>query len=393
MDRTKYNHKKYFPNTLGLEILTAEGFRPFIGIGLTHADYQPIRVSFDDTSYLDCTDDHQLIVINPTKLCGVLELNINVNDLNVGDVVKTTTGTVKIISIERLKHKTDMFEVLEVTDKHQYTTNNVISHNCKFISSDPLLLDTELLAQLDSKIVQPISESMGFRFWKQLKPECRYILGIDPATGIEKDFSVMVLYEYDTLELVCEYRSNTVSSVVLYGAFKYLAKLLLQCKSECTFSVENNGVGEGFISLYESDEEPPDHFDMISEETGNRIGFRTEQRSKLIACLTLKKMIESYVLKPISDIFIHELQSYITRKGSYSAQPGSTDDVISAHLIIVRMLEEMTTYDQLAHDRVHTHTKVSDVTQQFEQSIIPNGVSDDDDEQYDDDYEPDGFII
>ncbi len=50
---------------------------------------------------------------------------------------------------------------------------------------------------------------------------------------------------------------------------------------------------------------------------------------------------------------LSELKSYVRSKGAYQAQRGSTDDCISASLIITRIVEEIATYEQSAFDKLY----------------------------------------
>ena len=125
--------------------------------------------------------------------------------------------------------------------------------------------------------------------------------------------------------------------------------------SSVYFSVENNGVGEGIISLYEADEQPPEEPVFVSEEGATRRGFTTTHKSKMKACVNLKEMFEKRNLRINSLTLLKELKSYVRKAGSYAAQPGATDDSISATLIVMRLLEEISTYDQTAYDKLYAY--------------------------------------
>ena len=50
---------------------------------------------------------------------------------------------------------------------------------------------------------------------------------------------------------------------------------------------------------------------------------------------------------------VAELKEYARKAGSYAARSGSTDDCISAMLIIMRVLKEMASFEQSAFDKLH----------------------------------------
>ena len=49
-------------------------------------------------------------------------------------------------------------------------------------------------------------------------------------------------------------------------------------------------------------------------------------------------------------LLLTELKAFTRKAGSYAAQSGSTDDCVSATLIVMRILEEISAYEQQAFD-------------------------------------------
>lgn len=369
-------------NTQKIQILTDSGFRTFSGIALTNIQTNTIRFTFNDQSTICVTEKHKFVVKLPPIRKGFDEEAVTVHalSLNIGDQICSMDDYLTITDIEyNIPNKT--YELIDV-GSHRYKTNSVISHNCEFLTSDPTLLDPIILGSLESQVQPHIMEDMGFKFWQPLRPRRQYILGIDPATGSLEDFTVMTLIDFTTLSIVAIFRSNTMSSPQAYASLKLLLNKLDQIDSTCYFSIENNGVGEGIISLYENDEHIPQTAEFISEEGAKRYGMYTENRVKLRACLVLKQLIESGKFKISSEDLLKELRSYVTHKGSYAAQYGATDDIISSMLIVVRILEEMSTYDTKAFDVVNDYNEIGSFA-----------VETTDESDYDDNYIPDGFLI
>ena len=145
-----------------------------------------------------------------------------------------------------------------------------------------------------------------------------------------------------------------MSSAEAYKVLKNILRYLEATHSSVFFSVENNGVGEGIISLYEADEHPPEYAEFVSEEGKKRYGMTTTRKSKMRACLDLKEMLEKNTLKIASPMLLKELKEYARRSGSYEARSGSTDDSISSMLIVMRLLKEISSFEQAAFDKLHT---------------------------------------
>lgn len=231
---------------------------------------------------------------------------------------------------------------------------------CEFLTSEALLIDTIILSNISNSIKQkvvPFKVDNGITWWDALHRGETYLVGVDPSAGSGNDFSVIQVFTFPSMVQVAEYRSNVVSSPQLYLILKYILKQIEQIEANSYFSVENNGVGEGVIALYQNDENPLESAQFVSEEGRNRLGMTTTNRSKLRACLNLKSMIESGKMRLKSLLLVTELKAYAVGKGSYEALPGYTDDTVAACLIIVRLLGEISSYEQAAFDSLYTYNE------------------------------------
>lgn len=226
-------------------------------------------------------------------------------------------------------------------------------YECKFISSDALLIDTNVLQGLNDVVVPPlyVSKKHRIQFWEALKPNKIYLVGVDPSTGTGSDFSVIQIFSFPELKQVGMFRSNTMSSPEMYLILKDILLAIEKVGSRSYFSIENNGVGEGIISMYRADARPPMSADFISEG-GKRLGFTTTNRTKLTACILLKDMVEKDSLQIRSPQLLSELKSFVKKGQGYAAQFGSTDDSITSTLVVLRIVENITNYDQSAFEKM-----------------------------------------
>ena len=228
---------------------------------------------------------------------------------------------------------------------------------CIFLSSDALLFNSIVLANETPRIegIKPIEDLHGVRFWKKIQNGATYLIGVDPSTGSGTDFSAINVFEFPAMEQVAEFRSNTMSPPFMYNVLKNIIRYIEKHDGTVYFSVENNGVGEGIISLYEADEHPPEQAEFVSEEGAKRRGMYTTQKPKMRACVNFKEMFEKGNLIINSLTLLKEMKSYVRKSGSYEAQLGATDDSISSILVIMRVLEEIATYDQSAYDKLYAY--------------------------------------
>ena len=232
-------------------------------------------------------------------------------------------------------------------------------YECQFLSSDPLLINTLTLSMMKSKT--PLYNDKGFFFWKEPDPNKSYIVGVDVAEGMQQDFSTIQVIELETLEQIAEYRNNTVKENQLYDAIKYIITKLLNYVEPRTgkrpsvyWSFENNSAGAALGALYYNDEKFPAAAELISgKET--RLGFRTVNKTKVEACRYLKKLIEQTRggLTINSKMMIFELKNFVATGAGYAAKRGSTDDLICAFLIVLRVMKYLSDYEPEVFDKLY----------------------------------------
>jgi len=229
-------------------------------------------------------------------------------------------------------------------------------YECEFLSSDQQLIDSLYLASLTKQLedVKPIFDIHGVEFYDRIKPTGTYIVGVDPSSGNGEDYSVINIFEFPSLIQVGEYRKNTMSTSKLYGVLKNIIRYLEDNSETVFFSIENNGVGNGLISLYESDDEPVVSAEFISETGKDKLGFTTTAKSKMKNCVSFKELVEKNHMTINSWHTLTEMKSYVRSKGAYAAQIGATDDSISSILIVIRILEEIATYEMTAYEKLYS---------------------------------------
>lgn len=229
-------------------------------------------------------------------------------------------------------------------------------YECQFLSSDKVLIDSFILNNLSARCekIKSVGIMGNIKFFKEPEEGKTYLIGVDPATGIGGDFASFEVLSFPDMEQVAEYRSNTTSTGDLYDDFKQLLRLYDRNNCQVYFSIENNGIGEGLMTLFTNDEDIPECAELISEEGKKRLGMTTTQRAKLKAALQLKDMIEKDRIIINSPVFVEELKHYARKKNSFAASPGATDDSISAMLIIVRILEEISTFEEEAWELLYS---------------------------------------
>lgn len=251
--------------------------------------------------------------------------------------------------------------------------------DCVFVSSDALLLNSIKLVQLRSQA--PLYEDMGFKFWKQ--PEeiggqgKTYLVGVDPATGSGKDFTVIEVFEFPSLEQVAEWRSNEIIIPLIYAKLKWLLEKLsapvARSRADVIWSFERNGIGEAISALYQNDERQPQYPELYCDQPGTtKLGVYTTGKTKILACLQLKSLIErvNNGLKVNSSVLLEELKNFIAKGGTYESKAGGTDDAVMATIIIVRLLKRLSEYNDEAFRQMNEYI-TPDENDQFGDEPVP----------------------
>lgn len=230
-------------------------------------------------------------------------------------------------------------------------------HLNEFIAFDETLIDSLKLAIMESK--QPFAKQGQVRWYKNIVPGNLYMIALDPSLGTGGDNAAIQVYELPGMKQVAEWQHNKTPIQQQVKILQQIAKYIdaeADGKSEIYYSLENNTLGEAaLISVEELGEENiPGTFLSETKKHGNarsfRRGFTTTHKSKLSACAKLKHWIETDKLEIASKNLLGELKTFIARGSSYAAKEGEKDDLVMSLVLIVRMAQEVTRYEEAAFE-------------------------------------------
>jgi len=253
-------------------------------------------------------------------------------------------------------------------------------YECEFLSAEVTLIDSYTLNQIEARMDKQYQDTQGeppivfsvgeLDFYKKINKDMTYLVGVDVASGNGNDYSVITVVEFPTMEQVLEFRSNKLSEHFLYARLKNILLFLQQNSEEVYFSVENNGLGASVLALYEFDSNPPRGAYLISEENNKRLGLHMSEATKKRAALKFKNMIETETYKFKSRALLNEMKSYTRQGATYKAEAGATDDAIAAHLILMRILEEMAEYNPHAYDKIYNTAGYDDNQNEWDAEFV-----------------------
>lgn len=223
---------------------------------------------------------------------------------------------------------------------------------CEFLTFEETLLDPLKLSKLEA--ATPVFNTGQVRWYKNIEKQGTYVVAMDPAMGTGGDYAAIQVYEIPTYAQVAEWRHNATS---IPGQIKILREI---CNTIAVrgnnpqniyWSVENNTIGEAALIVIDElgEENIPGLF--VSEPLRKgmvrkyRKGFNTTHSTKLSACSRMKTLIETDRLTVSSGPLISELKNYVATGSSYRAKSGATDDLISALLLVIRIIVVLKDWD------------------------------------------------
>ena len=185
-----------------------------------------------------------------------------------------------------------------------------------------------------------------------------YVIGADVSLGVGQDYSAAIVMN-KKYEVVAHYRNNRIDPSQWGELLFYLGRYY----NNALLSVESNSMGiatlqkldsMGYINLYRQTKVA-----NVSNEEGERLGFRTTSATKPAIIGNLKNLIENEEIMIPSAQVIQELKDYIaTDTGKTEAAPGCYDDSVIALSICAEVLR--THWDRLHTKNVSWTERIAD---------------------------------
>ena len=185
-----------------------------------------------------------------------------------------------------------------------------------------------------------------------------YIIGADVALGVGQDYSAAIVMN-NKYQIVAHYRNNRIDPAYWGELLFYLGRYY----NNAFLAVESNSMGiatlqkldqMGYVNLYKQTK-----MANVSNEEGERLGFRTTSATKPAIIGNLKNLIENEEILIPSAQIIQELKDYVsTETGKTEAAPGCYDDSVIALAICAEVLR--THWDRLNTRNVSWQEKIGD---------------------------------
>ena len=192
----------------------------------------------------------------------------------------------------------------------------------------------------------------GYPQWEE-----PYVIGADVALGVGQDYSAAIVMD-NKYRIQAVYRNNRIDPSQWGELLFYLGRYY----NNAFLAVESNSMGiatlqkldhMGYINMYKQTKVA-----NVSNEEGERLGFRTTSATKPAIIGNLKNLIENEGIMIPDPLVIQELKDYIsTDTGKTEAAPGCYDDTVISLAICAEVMR--THWDRLQTDNVSWKQKVN----------------------------------
>lgn len=254
-----------------------------------------------------------------------------------------------------------------------------VEFECEFLGSvDTLIAPSKLKSMVYD---DPVSSNGSLFIYNQPDELRDYIVTVDVARGVSKDYSAFVVFDITTFpyKVVAKYRNNEIKPMLFPSVIEEVARAYNNAYILC----EVNDIGDQVASILNFDLEYENML-MCSMRgragqivgTGfsgkkTQLGVKMSSTTKKVGCSNLKTLIEEDKLIITDYDTISELTTFIQRKQSFEAEEGCNDDlamclVIFSWLVAQDYFKEMT--DQDVRKRIYEEQK-----NQIEQDMSPFG--------------------
>ena len=199
---------------------------------------------------------------------------------------------------------------------------------CAFLGSSQLLISPEYIERYGVNYKEPIElrYNGAMQIFERPIKGAKYVLGVDSAAGNGGDHSVVQVLRIDSptfIEQVAVYRANDVS----YTAFGLIVKEISDMYNDAYIMLENNDIGAQVANYiwYELE------CDRLVNLIKHQLGIRSSSKSKVAACLNMKRLFELGYLILRDTNTINEISTFVeVRPNVFKAQEGAHDDLVTS---------------------------------------------------------------
>jgi hypothetical protein len=194
-----------------------------------------------------------------------------------------------------------------------------------FLGTGNTLIGAETLLSL--RAIDPIRHLEGgdLLIYKEVEKDAEYIMMVDVAEGLGKDYSTFNIVEMteEGFEQVARYRNNKISPILFPTVLTKYAELY----NQAFMIIESNNQGILVCQGVYTDLEY-DNMYMESTIKSDKMGLVMTKKSKKLGCAGFKDILESNKLIIHDEETIKEISTFEGKGQSYEASDGNHDDLV-----------------------------------------------------------------
>lgn len=331
--------KDFVKPNLKYEIMTPSGWQTFSGVRkLSKPEY--FTVTLSTGTKLKCSTTHPFISSGKEILA---------EDLTVGGFIDSIEyGSVEVISKEYVKDSIDLFDIVCVDGGSLFIVDDIISHNCDFVSSGHTVIEGAILQKFELQCEEPIEKrgfDNGYWVWEYPDYSRDYIVVADVARGDSADWSAFHVIDVLDIKQVAEYKGKIPP--------KEFGNMLVTVATEwnnALLAIENANIGwaaiqpaldRGYQNLHytykddgytDADVQLKKGYDM-KDKSQMVPGVTTSSRTRPLMISALEMYMREGTPIIRSKRLIQELFVFIWLNGKAQSQNGYNDDLVMSFCI------------------------------------------------------------
>jgi hypothetical protein len=254
-----------------------------------------------------------------------------------------------------------------------------VEFECEFLGSVDTLISVTKLRNLVYD--DPIKRNKGLDIYEDPKGDNNYLITVDVARGIDKDYSAFIVYDITSFpyRVVAKYRNNEIKPMI----FPTIIQQVALAYNNPWLLIEVNDIGDQVATILHFDLEY-DNILMCSmrgragQVVGSgfsgkksQLGVRMTAAVKKLGCSNLKTILEDDKLIVTDYDIISELTTFIQKHNSFEAEEGCNDDLAMC-LVIFAWLVAQPYFKEMTNDDVRKRI-YEDQEEQIEADMAPFG--------------------
>ena len=254
---------------------------------------------------------------------------------------------------------------------------------CEFLGSVNTLITSSKLKTLVYD--DPITSNAGLDVYEEPKEDHTYVMTVDVARGITKDYSAFVVMDTTTIpyKLVAKYRNNTIKPLLFPNVIDQVARTY----NHAYVMVEVNDIGGQVADIIQFDLEYENLLmaamrGRAGQQLGQgfsgskvQLGVKMSTTVKKTGCANMKQLIEDDKLIFTDYDIIAELTTFIQKGQAWEAEEGCNDDLAMC-LVIFSWLATSDYFREL-HDSDVRARMYQEQKEAIDADMAPFGFMDD----------------